>query len=75
MPNVTISANLNLYKYWGHNMFFLASSREDLTLLHANNKGADQPAHLRSLVSALAFRSLKGINGKVTTIVSQFLKI
>ena len=25
--------------------------RENLTLLHAKNKGEDQPAHLRSLIS------------------------
>ena len=26
--------------------------RENLTLLHANNKGGDQPVHPRSLISA-----------------------
>ena len=30
----------------------LASTRERLTLLNTNNKGTDQPAHPRSLVSA-----------------------
>ena len=35
-------------------------SREDLTLLHARNKGADQPAHPRSLISVF-FRSLQSI--------------
>ena len=28
-----------------------ASGQEDQTLLHANNKGTDQPGHLRSLFS------------------------
>ena len=29
-----------------------ASMQENLTLLHGNNKGADQPAHSHSLISA-----------------------
>ena len=29
---------------------------ENLTLLHANNKGADQPAHWRRLISIFVFR-------------------
>ena len=29
----------------------MASMRENLTLLHVNKKGADQPGHLRSLIS------------------------
>ena len=32
-----------------------ASTRENLSLGFANNKDADQPAHLRSLVSAFVF--------------------
>ena len=36
-----------------------ASTRENLILLHANNKGADQPAHPRSLVSAFVIRDLE----------------
>ena len=36
-----------------------ASSRETPILLHANNKGADQPARPRSLISAFAIRSRK----------------
>ena len=34
-------------------------SRENLILLHANNKGADQPAHMRRLISAFFIRSLE----------------
>ena len=37
-----------------------ASLREKkLTLLHVNNKGADQPAQLRSLINAFAIRYLE----------------
>ena len=40
-----------------------ASMRETLTLMLANNKGADQPVHLRSLISAFVIRHL---NSKVS---------
>ena len=40
-----------------------ASTRETLTLLLANNKGIDQPAHTRSLVSA--FVILNDLKSKV----------
>ena len=36
-----------------------SSMRDTLTLLLANNKGADQPAHPRSLISAFVIRYLK----------------
>ena len=35
-----------------------ATTRENLTLVHVNNKGADQPAHPRSLISAFVIRYL-----------------
>ena len=38
----------------------LASTLEPLTFLLANNKAADQPAHLRSLISAFVILYLKG---------------
>ena len=38
----------------------LASMRENLTL-HANNKGADQPAHERSLISTFVIPYLESI--------------
>ena len=44
-----------------------ASTRESLTLLNANNKGADQPAHLRSLVSAFVIRFLESKNTTLAT--------
>ena len=31
------------------------STRENLTLLHVNNTGPDQPVHLRSLISTFVF--------------------
>ena len=42
---------------------------KNLTLLLANKKGADQPAHQRSLISAFVFRYLKS----TVTILQMFL--
>ena len=44
-------------------MFDTIGPRRDKTGLHgfANNKGADQPAHLRSLISAFFIRFLQSI--------------
>ena len=47
--------------------FIWASMRETLTLMLANNKFADQPAHPCSLISAFVIRYLKS---KVTTCMS-----
>ena len=47
--------------------------RENLTFLHANNKGADQPAHPRSLISTYVicfFESV--ISKKITSEISIF---
>ena len=43
------------------------SRREKQILVHANNKGADQPAHLRSMISGLVLRSLEMIIDKFAT--------
>ena len=40
-----------------------------------NNIGADQPAHLRSLISALVIRSLESIISKLATNKYLFLKL
>ena len=37
------------------------SMRETLSLLQENNKGADQPAHVHSLISTLVIHSLESI--------------
>ena len=42
-----------------------ASTRENLSLLYAINKAADQPAHPRSLISAFVNRSLQSIIPKL----------
>ena len=50
-------------KKW-HGMFcpgMFCSAPGDLVVFHANIKGADQPAHSRSLVSAFVFRYLDRI--------------
>ena len=42
-------------------------------LLHANTKGADQPAHPRSLISAFVIRSLNGmIVNHIVSKISRF---
>ena len=43
------------------------SSRERLTLLHAKNEVANQPAQPRSLISAFVFRSLQSILSKLAS--------
>ena len=44
-----------------------ASTHENLALCYANNKGADQPGHLRSLVNAFVIRYLDSIIAKIDT--------
>ena len=39
--------------------------RENLTLLHANNKAADQPAHPCSLISNFVIRYLERIEAEL----------
>ena len=41
--------------------FICATSWENLLLPYANNKGTDQPAHLRSLISTFVVRCLESI--------------
>ena len=43
------------------------SSQENLTLLHANNKDTDQPAHPRSLVRAFVIRLLEIIISRLAS--------
>ena len=44
-----------------------ALTRENLTPVFVNNKGADQPSHLRSLISAFVIRLLQSIISKFAT--------
>ena len=44
-----------------------ALMRENLTLLHVNNKGTDQPVHPHSLISAFDIRFLESIICKLAT--------
>ena len=44
-----------------------ASTRENLSSVFANNKGTDQPAHPRSLISAFVIRLLEHIISKFAT--------
>ena len=40
----------------------------NLHLLHANNKGADQPAYLRSLISSFVIGYLESITSKLASL-------
>ena len=42
-----------------------ASTRENLSSVFANNKDAEQPAHLRSLISVFVFDLLQSIISKL----------
>ena len=44
-----------------------APSRETLIMMHANNKGTDQPAHRRTLISALAISYLESVFVKLAS--------
>ena len=44
-----------------------ASTRETLSLVFENHKGADQPAHPRILISAFIIRLLESIISKLAT--------
>ena len=48
------------YRVW-------ASTRENLTSGVANNKGPDQPGHVRSLISAVVIRLMENIKCKLAT--------
>ena len=50
----------------GHNII-LASTRKNLSSGSANNKGGDQPAHLRRLISAFVICFLENILSKLAT--------
>ena len=45
--------------------YIWASTRENLSSGFANNKGADQPAHLRRLISAIIIHFLESIISKL----------
>ena len=61
-PNIYIPAFLLRFQIW-------TLSRENLTLLHANNTGADQPAHLLRLVCAFVIRLLESATSLVATCI------
>ena len=48
-------------------IFVWASSQVKQILLHVNNKGADQPVHLHSLVSTFVFYSLECVIAYLAT--------
>ena len=52
--DITIHTSRYIRRVW-------ATSWENLSMPYANNKGADQPAHPRSLISAFVIRSLDSI--------------
>ena len=44
-----------------------ATSLENMIVLHANNKGADQPAYPRSMISVFVIRPRESMIVKVAT--------
>ena len=48
---------------------------ENLTLLHVNNKGADQPAHPHSLISAFVIRFLQSMKFKLASNIISSLQL
>ena len=52
-----ISCQIKTFLY----RYISATSWENLFMSYANNKGADQPAHSRSLISAFVVRCLDSI--------------
>ena len=61
------------YDEINQDMSIWISSRETLTLLHANNKGADQPVHPRSLINTFVYYSLESTSAEhATSKISMF---
>ena len=59
---VTLNCNkINVYDAADKQVINLAPSWENLFMLYANNKGADQTAHPHSLISAFVVRCLDSI--------------
>ena len=59
--------NLHLRAAWSTPLLSMASTRENLSSGFANNKGADQPAHPRSLISAFIIRLMESIISRLAT--------
>ena len=60
--------NYLLYSYYKSCIGIIwALPQENLILSQANNKGADQPAHVRSLISAFVVHFLKSIIAKLAS--------
>ena len=70
---ISFENSINIYKsrdgicfVWNLTRSIWATSWENLFMPDANNKGADQPAHPRSLISAFVVRCLDSIMPKVS---------
>ena len=70
MSRATLFAN---YIFWHTTVW--APSWENLFLPYANNKGADQPAHPRSLISAFVVRCLDSVMSLVTVTKMSCLRL
>ena len=57
------SLSYAIYKYT-NNIYIWDLTPENLSSRFESNKGADQPAHLRSLISAFVIRSLESFISK-----------
>ena len=52
-------ARLAEYLLSNNRLYIWDAMRENQTLFHVNNNGADQSAHMHSLISAFVIRSLE----------------
>ena len=55
---------------WSYKYLIWAKLWENLIMLYANNKGTDQPVHLRSLINAFIVRCLDCYNRNFKTLAS-----
>ena len=63
----------NIYGEYSDNLIKMASTRENMTLLYAKNKAANQPAPVRSLIGAFVFPLLQNaILNLLQTTISLF---
>ena len=70
---MTEFASASKYDEIDQDMSIWIASRETLTLLHVNNKDADQPVHPRSLINTFVYRSLENtIDEQATCKISRF---
>ena len=59
--------HLSVYTWPSHTILSKFLTQENLSLVFANNKDTDQPAHWRSLISTSVIRLLESIISELAT--------